>query len=141
MFVSFNTNQKSVVVSSQLDVLFVNLRKDIEVDVDNNTRLGDIKCIIHIQDKFYILANKHQKQVGCYLIEIDENEPEAKEQYLLNWKNKLIIGDAQFEAIVNADSCGSNHLIMCFKSSSRNTYNIISIDLKTKMILFRHESE
>jgi len=30
---------------------------------------------------------------------------------------------------------------MCFKSIHINTYNVILVDLKTKMIIYRHESE
>jgi len=56
----------------------------------------------------------------------------------MNWKNKLDFGDAQmFPLIENGKAC----LVLCFKSVHVNNYSVIIVDLKTKMIVFRHESE
>ena len=50
---------------------------------------------MNFNQKFYVLANKREKLLGYYLIEIDQQSPnKLKPNFLINWKCKLDIGDA-----------------------------------------------
>ena len=93
----FNHDQDIAIVATVYDVLYVNMKKKHEVDIDRMFHINNIRSIISVGKKFYVLANKQEKQVSYYLIEIDEKGPIARSKpaYLINWKNKLDIGDAQ----------------------------------------------
>jgi len=45
-------------VATSLDVLYVNIKKKHEVDIDNLYRIGEIRNIIYLNKKFYVFANK-----------------------------------------------------------------------------------
>jgi len=49
-------------------VLYVDLHKDIEEDIDNKFRIGDIRSVIYVDGDFYILANKCDSLLGNYII-------------------------------------------------------------------------
>lgn len=85
-------------------MLFLNIEKDEEIDIDNLFHIGDIRSVINVNEKFYVLSNKCDKLLGYYLIEIDENNPKSKKpMFLINWKSKLDIGDAELYLIENKD--------------------------------------
>lgn len=76
-------------------MLFINIRDDIEIDIDELFHISDIRSVINLNQKFYVLANKCDNLLGYHLIEIDENYPDTKDpKFLINWKSKLDIGDA-----------------------------------------------
>ena len=121
-------------------MLFLNIEKDEEIDIDNLFHIGDIRSVINVNEKFYVLSNKCDKLLGYYLIEIDENNPKSKKpMFLINWKSKLDIGDAELYLIENKDR-GELQLAVSYKSVHINTYNILMVNLDTKMIEYRHES-
>ena len=137
----FNENQTSAVVSTFYDVLYLRFNDDYELDIDNEFKVTDIRSIIYSKDmkKFYLMANKRKSFLGYYLMEIDEMEPEEKEPiFLINWKSKLDIGDAAMFFIKNEER-EINHLVLSYKSIYINAYNVLVIDLKTRLIQFRYE--
>lgn len=92
----FNETQKMLLVATYYDVLLVDFIKENEIDIDEMYHIGDIKCIVNLKSKFYILANKCLRMLGYYLIEIDEAYPDQPlPQYIINWKSRLDFGDAQ----------------------------------------------
>jgi len=46
-------------VASTDDVLWLDMERRVEVDIDAEYSLGEIKSILFIKDKFYVLANKY----------------------------------------------------------------------------------
>ena len=56
-------------------MLYLDIEKDQEVDIDNLYHIGDIRSVVHSNEKFYILSNKCEKLLGYYLIEVDEQNP------------------------------------------------------------------
>ena len=136
----FNHNQNIVQIGTLYDVLFLNIREEKEVDIDNLYNIGAIKGTTYFNNNFYVFANKKDRQTGYFLIEIEENDPnKEKPMFLLNWKNKFDIGDAQFFCMEESNE--NPMLVISFKTNNLNTFNVIILDQKTKMILFRHESE
>jgi len=75
IYVVFNEDQNILIVASFYDVLYIDIVKSVEIDIDNRFLIGDIRSIVNIDKKFYVLANKCEKLLGYYLVEIDENEP------------------------------------------------------------------
>ena len=60
-------------VASKNDVLWLKCNRDSgkEIDIDEMFNISEIKCMKWHGDKFYILANKHKRILGYYLLEID----------------------------------------------------------------------
>ena len=63
------------IIGSFLDVLYLDIEEEHELDIDSQYGVADIKSIINHKRKFYILANKKNRLLGYYLIEIDECDP------------------------------------------------------------------
>lgn len=91
--VVFDEDQKIAMVSSFYDIIYVNMEKGIEIDIDEHYNLANIRRIVRGKDCFYVLANKYKNTLGFYLIQIDKNNPKMKPEYLINWKNKLDVSD------------------------------------------------
>lgn len=68
-----------------------------------------------------------------------DNEDELNGEFLVNWGNKLTIGDCNLHVLKN-EECGFKELIVSFKCIYINTFNVNVIDLKENLIIFRHES-
>ena len=60
-FFKTNDDQSIVIVSSNDDGLYIDMNKDLEVDIDEEYQIANIKEIIFDTDDdvFYILANKY----------------------------------------------------------------------------------
>jgi hypothetical protein len=58
---------------------------------------------------------------------------------LINWKSKLDIGDAGLFMVENSDE-GTKHLMVSYKSIHINTYNVLIVNLESKLIEYRYES-
>ena len=73
-------------IASFYDILWINLEKDtFEIDIDQEFGISDISAIRHFESSFYILANKNDKKVGLFLIQINSNNPlEALPNYIIN---------------------------------------------------------
>lgn len=67
------------------------------------------------------------------------NNPSKNAEFLLNWNNKLDIGDAELAVI--DDGKGDKSMILSYKMIGYNTYNVIAIDLENDcLIKYWHES-
>ena len=63
-------------IASFYDVLWINLEMDtFEIDIDQEFGIGDIRAIKSYENSFFILANKSDKKVGLFLIQINSNNP------------------------------------------------------------------
>ena len=136
----FNTTQKVCLIGSFLDVLFLDMPKKLELDIDNQYKIGDVRGVVYHGSKFYVLANKCNKMLGYYLLEIREKNPiTTGAEFLINWKSKLDIGDAAINLLEDPGQESDKSIVICFKSIFINTYNIMVVSLKTKQILIKHE--
>ena len=77
-------------------MLWVNTETMQEVDIDTAYKIGWVKALTMYEDKFYVLANKYNKKLGYYLIELNTGRPgpENQPRFLIKWLNKLEIADA-----------------------------------------------
>ena len=76
IYAVFNQTQNIVIISSFYDVLFVDIKGNREVDIDNLYQIGELRCVVNISKKFYIFANKCKGLLGNFLFSIDELNPE-----------------------------------------------------------------
>ena len=85
-------------MASKNDVLWLRIdrEKPMEIDIDKRYDLQDIKCVMAFEDKFYVLANKHHRCLGYYLLDMDAELDQNlhKCNFVIKWVNKLDIGDA-----------------------------------------------
>ena len=106
-YVIFNEKQNAAVIVSDSDAAFLKFRtkkeKAAQVDLDDQEGIRWIRNVCINKDKCYLLANKHESRVGLYLLQLDMNDPEKKANFLLNWNNKLDIGDCEL-AVMRSDS-------------------------------------
>ena len=91
--------QRTFIVTSSKDILYVNMVEEIEVDIDDAEGISDIKNIIYKNNHFYIIANKKDQKLGYYLLDYDQDEPEKEAAYLIQWDNKLDIGDVNMSIL------------------------------------------
>ena len=70
-YIVFDDKQEIAIIASTDDVLWVNIKKKIEIDIDEQYLLGDIKSLKKEKNKFYVLANKYQRKLGYFLLELD----------------------------------------------------------------------
>lgn len=71
------------------------------------------------------------------------NDPSAPANYLLNWNNKLDLGDAELAVIdeTTEGKSGDKSMILSYKMIGYNTYNVVAIDLVNNcLIKYWHES-
>ena len=108
IYVKFSKDQKYCLLSSFYDVIYVNLDKEYEIDIDEKYQIGDIRSLIYSNNKFYLLANKCSKVLGYYLLEIEEEEDDEKKgSWLIFWQAKLDIADTQMFVV---DVSGSGQM-------------------------------
>lgn len=77
----------------------LDLNNPSEIDIDKKYDIYEIKTIIAYRDKFFVLANKHKRLLGYYLLEIDQELDKhlSKEHFVIKWVNKLDIADATLD--------------------------------------------
>ena len=92
-----------------------------------------------------MLANKFDQNLGVFLVKFHQDRVEQY-SFLLKWKNKLQIGDADLYILHNK-LAGFRELVISYKTIYINTYNVKVIDISSKQkspdgqqTLFRHES-
>ncbi len=70
-FSYMNYDQTKFILTSNLDMLFVNLleknQSKKEIDIDEKTKVSHIKSCVGDESYFYILANKKDGKLGVYL--------------------------------------------------------------------------
>jgi uncharacterized pyridoxamine 5'-phosphate oxidase family protein len=71
---AFNNEQDCFVVTTNDDALFVNMKKNEEVNISANahTNVKNIQniCLSAKNDEFFILANKREGRLGYYFFSI-----------------------------------------------------------------------
>jgi len=66
-----------LIVTSSLDILFVDIKKNLEIDLDDREEVSAIQNIISDNKHFYVLANKKEQRLGYYLFNVDLNNPDV----------------------------------------------------------------
>jgi len=123
----------------------INIPDNIPYDLDDVFGIGDIKSVVFHDDIFYVLCNKRDQKIGYFILKLSERNPlkgvDDKEQmeklFLMNYKNKLAIGDADCSILKDGDK---TNLLVSFKTCYVNTYSIYVISLLDYRVVFRHES-
>ena len=92
---------------------------------------------------FYLMANRYHDKLGFFVIVFHEENPDDF-HFLINYKNKLDIGDANIMVLRNSQKM-YKELILSYKTIYLNTYNITVLDISTAFAknenaVFRHES-
>ena len=141
----FDSIQNTAIIASTDDVLWVNIKDADECDIDEAYNLGDIKSIIHVEDKFYMLANKFDRKLGYFLLELPEKKPKDDQppKFLIRWTNKLEIGDAGLHLLeIQREGCDKpvKELVVSYKQIYVNLYTVFVIEIETGLIKFRHEN-
>ena len=97
----FNADQTKFIVNSSQDVLYVDIRQKLEIDLDEREKISLILNIIKSKDDqhFYILANKKNEMLGYYLFDVSINNPLEESKYLINWNNKLNISNVDMHIL------------------------------------------
>jgi len=142
-FFLMNDDQSICVVGSETDGLYYNRRTNQYVDLDEEYQISNIKEIYHDHEErvFYMLANKYQEKLGIFLIVFNEKDP-SRHQFILRWKNKLDISDANVFIVRNKKK-KFKELVVSFKTIFINVYNVCVMDISNHRnirTIFRHES-
>ena len=166
-----NDTQNIVFVAcEQFDSLFLDVNTRNELYFDNLVNINEIQACKFYNSKFYILANRVERQRGIYLIEVDENDIEQnvltkdKIKYIFKDPNYLNISDADINILGNQNegsvdssllsySEQDQQLVVSYKSIYVNTYTVIVIKVssaeeekekdshcRSSRIVFLHES-
>ena len=141
-FGQFSPDQKKFIVTSAVDILYVDTNKKYEVDFDDKEDISNIENILADDKHFYVLANKKEGRLGYYLLSIEIDNPDKESEYLINWNNKLDIGNCDIQMMTETLKCGvkEQYIVVSYKCIGINTFNVFVIDLETKLIKYWHES-
>lgn len=139
IFGIFNTEQTKFIVTSNEDLLYVDMRTSNEIDLDEQEEVSQLQNIITDNEYFYVLANKKEQRLGYYLFKLSIDNPEETPEYLINWTNKLDIGNCDL-FMLEATEMDGKSIVISYKSIGINTYNVFVIDLKTSLIKYWNES-
>tara|TARA_B110001450_G_C17648740_1_gene492378 strand:+ start:304 stop:693 length:390 start_codon:yes stop_codon:yes gene_type:complete len=95
-FVEFNQEQNKALVSAVDDILFINMKTKLEIDIDEKFSIRAIKACLFHEGQYFVLSNKFENKLGYFLLKFDYktftgNQPP---NYLMKWKNKLELADA-----------------------------------------------
>ena len=82
-----------------MDILYVDIERSIEIDIDDQEEISAIQNIISDEHNFYILANKKESRLGYFLLSISIDNPEEPCNYLIRWSNKLDIGNCDMHLL------------------------------------------
>ena len=93
LFGIFNADQSKFLVTSNEDILFVDMRKKLEIDIDEQEGIDLLQQIIAVENEFYVMANKQWGQLGYFIFSFDIEDPTKPAKYLINWTNGLEIAN------------------------------------------------
>ena len=79
----FNKKHTIFIVTSNYDILFVNMLEPTEIDIDEQEEIGSIQNIVADETYFYVLANKRKEKVGVFLLMIHIEDPDRDCIYLI----------------------------------------------------------
>ena len=124
-----NAESNIFMVASPNDGRLINVDTEHEYEIHDEHNLTFFKqCVYDKQDRrFIILGNKHDEKIGFFMLVLPEREIK-KAYFLLKWKNKLDIGDADMY-ILETKKNGYRELIASYKTIYLNTYNVMSLDI------------
>lgn len=141
----FNADQTKFIVTSSLDILFVDIKKNLEIDLDDREEVAAIQNIITDNTNFYVLANKKEQRLGYYLFSVNLEEPKSDSEYLICWTNKLDIGNCDLHLMQETVKEGESgerktmNIVVSYKSIGINTFNVFVINLDDQLIKYWHE--
>lgn len=122
------------------------MKNTLEIDLADQEGVAGIESVLADETDFYILANKREHKLGYYLFTVNQNDPEGVKdappprselKYLINWNNKLDIGNCTMHVMKEN---GETSIVVCYKCIGINTFNVFVIDLGTRLIKYWHES-
>ena len=127
-----NHKQDVMVISSQEDGIYKDMRNGTEIDLDEKFNIGIIKEIIHDDEDecFYLVANKYDEKLGFFIVRMSDSDPIGDFKFLTKYKNKLDIGDCKLSVMRSGE--GQNRLkelVISYKTIYINTYNIVIMDI------------
>jgi hypothetical protein len=102
----FNSDQTKFIVTSSMDILYVDIERNLEIDIDDQEEISAIQNIISDEKNFYILANKKESRLGYFLLSISIDNPDEPCEYLIRWSNKLDIGNCDMHLLTETDKNG-----------------------------------
>jgi hypothetical protein len=128
-FFQTNEEQQILVVASPEDCIYVDLKNDVEVDIDHQYQVSFIKEIIYDEEDklFYFLSNKYDEKLGFFVFSIKENDP-FDNKFFIKYKNKLDIGDADIY-ILRSKKNRLKEIVISYKTIYINTFNILVMDI------------
>jgi hypothetical protein len=108
-FFQMNSKQDVMVISSQEDGIYKDIKNGKEIDLDEKFNIGIIKEIIHDEEDhcFYLVANKFDEKLGFFIVRMDERDPLNDFKFLTKYKNKLDIGDCKL-SVMRSRETGQN---------------------------------
>ena len=133
-----------LVIASPEDCIYIDMNKELEVDIDSLYKVSSIKEIIYDEEDrlFYFLSNKFDEKLGFFVFSINEMDP-YDSRFFIKYKNKLDIGDADIY-ILRSKQCRLKEIVISYKTIYINTFNILVMDISSKntekSIIFQHES-
>ena len=136
-FGQFNRNQTKFIITSASDILYVDIKEKLEIDIDDREGIAQIQNIIADEENFYVLANKKDNKLGYFLLTVNIDQPHKESSYLIKWSNKLDIGNCDLHMMKEN---GKNMIVISYKCIGINTFNVFVIDIDTNLIVYWHES-
>jgi hypothetical protein len=119
-----NDDQTVSIIASIDDGIYYNNRSKEQIDLDETFKVCNIKEIIYDDEEklFYMLANKYKDKLGIFMVRFRESNPKYH-RFILRWKNKLDIADADVNIVRNKKK-KFKELVISFKTIFINTYNV-----------------
>jgi len=136
----FSADQDQFIATTYTNCLMVDMKHQLEVDVDDNEEISNITNIIYGENQFYVMANKKCGKLGYFLFSLDTNDPEAPAHYFLNWSNRLDIADCDMALMMDKNTRKKTNMVVSYKNIGINTYNVFVYNLKTKLIMYNFEA-
>ena len=142
-FLTMNEEQDVMIIASEKDGIYINLKQKVEIDIDAEYGIESLKKIIYDADdqSFFVLANHYKSTLGIYLVKFYENDP-FHNQFVIRWNTFLDIGNISV-FIMRNEQLRYKELVIGYCSIFVNTHNIIVMDIseiKNNNMVFRHES-
>ena len=72
-----NDEQDVMITASEKDGIYVNLKQNLEIDIDSEYGIESLREIIYDADdqSFFVLSNSYKNNLGIYLVKFYENDP------------------------------------------------------------------
>ena len=142
-----NADQTIFLVASPQDCLYIDVKRNIEVDMDDEHNLKNFNTILFDAEdnQIYIIANKLNGELGFFILRLEGKDPYQKKgvnQFIVKWPRKLDIDDCHIN-ILKDSKRGYKEVVVSYKTIFVNIYTILVLDLNHKSgqpLMYRHES-